>query len=58
MTTHFTVLSRILHWLMAALILAMLFIGVAMVSSLSDYHGWCRSISRSARCSWCWSRSG
>ena len=38
MTTHFTVLSRVLHWLMAVLILAMLFIGVAMVSSLSDYH--------------------
>lgn len=38
MTAHFTVLSRLLHWLMAALILAMLFIGVAMVSSLSDYH--------------------
>ena len=38
MTIHFTVLSRVLHWLMAVLILAMLFIGVAMVSSLSDYH--------------------
>jgi cytochrome b561 len=38
MTTHFTILSRVLHWLMAVLILAMLFIGVAMVSSLSDYH--------------------
>ena len=38
MTTHFPVLSRVLHWLMAVLILAMLFIGVAMVSSLSDYH--------------------
>lgn len=38
MTRHFTVLSRVLHWLIAALILAMLFIGVAMVSSLSDYH--------------------
>ena len=37
-TTHFTILSRVLHWLMAVLILAMLFIGVAMVSSLSDYH--------------------
>jgi cytochrome b561 len=35
---HFAFLSRILHWLMAALVLAMLFIGVAMVSSLSDYH--------------------
>jgi cytochrome b561 len=30
--------SRILHWLMAAMILAMLFIGVAMVASLADYH--------------------
>jgi cytochrome b561 len=38
MTTHFTILSRVLHWLMAVLILAMLFIGVAMVTSLSDYH--------------------
>jgi len=31
-----TAFSRILHWTMAVLILAMLFIG--MVSSLSDYH--------------------
>jgi cytochrome b561 len=30
--------SRILHWLMAALLVAMLFIGVAMVASLADYH--------------------
>jgi cytochrome b561 len=30
--------SRILHWLMAALLIAMLFIGVGMVSSLGDYH--------------------
>ena len=30
--------SRILHWLMAAMVLAMLFIGVAMVTSLVDYH--------------------
>jgi cytochrome b561 len=37
-TQHFSLLSRLLHWVMAALILAMLFIGVAMVSSLSDYH--------------------
>lgn len=34
----FPLLSRLLHWTMALLILAMLFIGVAMVSSLSDYH--------------------
>jgi cytochrome b561 len=38
MIKHFPLLSRFLHWLMAVLILAMLFIGVAMVSSLSDYH--------------------
>jgi cytochrome b561 len=38
MQTRFAILSRLLHWLMAVLILAMLFIGTAMVSSLSDYH--------------------
>jgi len=38
MTRSFALLSRLLHWTMALLILAMLFIGVAMVSSLSDYH--------------------
>jgi cytochrome b561 len=31
--TKFTVLQRLLHWLMAACILAMLFIGVGMVST-------------------------
>ena len=36
--TQFALLSRILHWLMAAMLLAMLFIGVAMVTSLGDYH--------------------
>ena len=30
--------ARLLHWVMAALILAMLLIGVAMVASLADYH--------------------
>jgi cytochrome b561 len=35
---QFAILLRILHWLMAALLLAMLFIGVSMVSSLGDYH--------------------
>jgi len=34
----FPLFSRILHWLMAAMILAMLLIGIAMVASLSDYH--------------------
>ena len=36
--TQFAILSRILHWLMAAMLLTMLFIGVAMVCSLGDYH--------------------
>jgi cytochrome b561 len=36
--TQFTILMRILHWLMAAMVLTMLVIGVAMVASLGDYH--------------------
>ena len=39
----FTAFSRLLHWLMAILILAMLFIGIGMVASLTDYH-WLVSI--------------
>jgi cytochrome b561 len=35
---QFTVLMRVLHWLMAAMVLTMLGIGVAMVASLGDYH--------------------
>jgi cytochrome b561 len=36
---RFSLLSRILHWSMAALILAMLFIGIGMVSTTSPrYH--------------------
>ncbi len=31
---HFNLLARVLHWSMAAMILAMLFIGVTMVASL------------------------
>ena len=40
MTQHrpFPLFSRILHWTMAVLILAMLFIGIGMVSSVSAYH--------------------
>jgi cytochrome b561 len=38
MTKAFPLVSRLLHWTMAVLIVAMLFIGVAMVSSLSAYH--------------------
>lgn len=36
--TRFALRSRILHWLMAAMLLTMLFIGVAMVASLGNYH--------------------
>ncbi|WP_044872944.1 cytochrome b/b6 domain-containing protein [Pseudomonas sp. LFM046] len=36
--THFTPLLRVLHWLMAILLLAMLFIGVSMVGDLSPRH--------------------
>lgn len=36
--TQFAWFSRILHWLMAAMLLTMLFIGVAMVASIGDYH--------------------
>jgi cytochrome b561 len=35
---QFALFSRILHWLMAAMLLTMLFIGVAMVASIGDYH--------------------
>ncbi|MDD0973450.1 cytochrome b [Pseudomonas fontis] len=35
---HFHPLSRLLHWLMALLILAMLFVGVSMVGDLSPRH--------------------
>ena len=36
--TQFAIFSRILHWLMATMLLTMLFIGVAMVTSLGNYH--------------------
>jgi cytochrome b561 len=35
--TQFALQSRILHWLMAAMLLAMLFIGATMVASLGNY---------------------
>jgi cytochrome b561 len=37
-TPQFTALSRLLHWTMAIFVLAMLFIGVGMVASVSSYH--------------------
>ncbi|HEV2700390.1 MAG TPA: cytochrome b/b6 domain-containing protein, partial [Steroidobacteraceae bacterium] len=37
---RFTPFTRLLHWLMAAMVLAMLLIGVGMVSTVSSrYHG-------------------
>lgn len=36
--THFSVVQRLLHWIMAIAILAMLFIGVAMVATVSRSH--------------------
>jgi cytochrome b561 len=35
---QFPALSRLLHWTMAAMVLTMLCIGVAMVTSLANYH--------------------
>jgi cytochrome b561 len=35
---QFNFFSRLLHWVMAALVVTMLFIGIAMVASLLDYH--------------------
>ncbi|GJE56925.1 cytochrome b [Methylobacterium thuringiense] len=35
---HFNLQARLLHWTMAAMVLAMLFIGVAMVTSVAHYH--------------------
>jgi cytochrome b561 len=36
--TQFALSSRLLHWLMAGMLLTMLFIGAAMVASLGNYH--------------------
>lgn len=43
--TQFAIQSRILHWLMAVMILSMLFIGVSMMASLADYR-WLVAIHR------------
>jgi cytochrome b561 len=42
--SHFNVPQRVLHWLMAACILTMLFIGVGMVSTVKPAHLWLISI--------------
>ena len=38
MPALFPITSRLLHWMMAVLVLTQLFIGIAMVGSISDYH--------------------
>lgn len=38
--TSFSLIARMLHWLMAIGILSMLFIGVGMVTSVSEKHNW------------------
>ncbi|MBV4457720.1 cytochrome b [Pseudomonas sp. COR58] len=38
--THFAFPARLLHWLMALMIIAMLFIGAGMVASVSARHEW------------------
>src|SRR5258708_16936016 len=35
---QFGVVSRMLHWILAAMVLTMLCIGVAMVTSVANYH--------------------
>lgn len=37
---HFAPLARLLHWAMALLLLAQLFIGAGMVASVSERHEW------------------
>ena len=37
---HFAAVARLLHWLMAVMIIAMLFIGAGMVASVSERHDW------------------
>lgn len=43
-TTQFVLAARVLHWLMAIMIVSMLFIGVGMVASVSERHAWLLAI--------------
>lgn len=43
-TSHFAPLARLLHWLMALMVIAMLFIGAGMVASISERHEWLLNI--------------
>jgi len=37
---HFAPLARLLHWLMALMVISMLFIGAGMAASVSERHEW------------------
>jgi cytochrome b561 len=39
-TEHFSGIQRLLHWLMAILVITMLFVGAGMVTSVSQRHEW------------------
>lgn len=39
-SAYFVLTARVLHWLMAVMIVSMLFIGVGMVTSVSERHDW------------------
>ena len=41
---QFVLAARVLHWLMAIMIVSMLFIGVGMVASVSELHAWLLAI--------------
>jgi cytochrome b561 len=43
-TSQFVPAARVLHWLMALMIVSMLFIGVGMVTSVSERHDWLLAI--------------
>ncbi len=58
-TTRFTATSRLLHWLMAVLILAMLFIGVGMAASETPRYETLVAMHKPlGSCYWFWWRSG
>jgi cytochrome b561 len=42
--TTFSLAARVLHWSMAVLVLAMLFIGVGMVATVAEKHQWLLAI--------------
>lgn len=43
-TSQFVPAARVLHWLMALMIVSMLFIGIGMVTSVSERHDWLLAI--------------